>query len=99
MTDKLRWQREGDTLRLFDILEYETLEPLWQQRVSATKGVALIDLSAVTRVDTAGLALLVRLVAEIRARNGQARITGISPSLRTLANLYNLPETAFPLAS
>lgn len=95
MVDQLRWTREGDVLHVQGILEYETLAPLWQQRSQLMLGLARIDLSGVERVDTAGLALLVQFVA----LGVNVRISGISPSLRTLASLYNLPETVFPLAS
>ncbi len=95
MADELRWTRDDDVLHLQGILEYETLEPLWQQRAVLMSGLARIDLSALTRMDTAGLALLVHLVA----LGVNVRISGASPSVRTLASLYNLPEVALPLAS
>lgn len=95
MADELRWTRDADVLHLQGILEYETLAPLWQQRAELMAGLARIDLSALTRVDTAGLALLVHFVA----LGVNVRISGVSESLRTLARLYNLPEVTFPRAS
>ncbi|NDJ56197.1 lipid asymmetry maintenance protein MlaB [Enterobacteriaceae bacterium 4M9] len=95
MADELRWTRDGDVLHLQGILEHETLAPLWQQRAVLMSGLARIDLSGLTRVDTAGLALLIQLVS----LGVNVRISGASPSVRTLASLYNLPEAAFPLVS
>ncbi|MCY0040380.1 STAS domain-containing protein [Klebsiella pneumoniae] len=50
-----------------------------------------IDLSQTTRVDTAGLALLVHFVALIRRQGREAQLVGKSENLQTLIGLYNLP--------
>ena len=51
-------------------------------RAQATDGVSAIDLSAVTRVDTAGLALLVHFIALVRRQGGEAKLTGKSENLQ-----------------
>lgn len=63
MQQQLSWSREGETLLLSGELDQDLLNPLWDARNEAMKGVTLIDLSGVSRVDTAGIALLVHLVA------------------------------------
>ena len=59
MSGQLSWTREGETLALHGELDQDLLVPLWEARAQATAGTAIIDLSQTTRVDTAGLALLV----------------------------------------
>jgi ABC-type transporter Mla MlaB component len=54
-------------LALHGELDQDLLVPLWDKRHEA-QGVTLIDLSDVTRVDTAGVALLVHLVALGKSR-------------------------------
>ena len=91
MTGQLSWARDGETLALRGELDQDLLVPLWEARAQATDGVSSIDLSAVTRVDTAGLALLVHFIALIRRQGGEAKLTGQSENLQTLVRLYNLP--------
>ena len=64
MSGQLSWTRDGETLALRGELDQDLLVPLWEARAQATDGVSAIDLSAVTRVDTAGLALLVHFIAQ-----------------------------------
>ena len=82
MRGQLSWTREGETLALHGELDQDLLVPLWEARAQATAGTAIIDLSQTTRVDTAGLALLVHFVAQL---------VGKSENLQTLIGLYNLP--------
>ncbi len=96
MSALLRWSRQDETLNLEGVLEEETLRELWDARAEASQGLSHIALQSLERVDTAGLALLVHLVAMASASGQSVTIGGASPSLRTLARLYNLPSTAFP---
>ena len=96
MTGQLSWARDGETLALRGELDQDLLVPLWEARAQATDGVSSIDLSAVTRVDTAGLALLVHFIALIRRQGGEAKLTGQSENLQTLVRLYNLPADMIP---
>ncbi|STW86797.1 sulfate transporter [Klebsiella pneumoniae] len=75
MSGQLSWTREGETLALHGELDQDLLVPLWEARAQATAGTAIIDLSQTTRVDTAGLALLVHFVALIR-RQGRGSAAG-----------------------
>ena len=96
MTQPLSWTRESDTLFLSGELDQDLLMPLWDSRESAMQGVTLIDLHRVTRVDTAGVALLVHLVAEGKKQGAAVKLTGASDNVLTLAKLYNLPEDVLP---
>ena len=91
MSGQLSWTREGETLALHGELDRDLLVPLWEARAQATAGTAIIDLSQTTRVDTAGLALLVHFVALIRRQGREAQLVGKSENLQTLIGLYNLP--------
>jgi phospholipid transport system transporter-binding protein len=80
MTPQLSWVREGERLVLQGELDQDVLNPLWNARQEAMKGTTCIDLHAVSRVDTAGVALLIHLIAQGKFRvtrfhsKGSARI-------------------------
>ncbi len=61
MHESLRWEREASTLLLKGELDRDTLMSLWQQRETLIKDVDTIDVAALERVDSSGLALLVHL--------------------------------------
>ncbi len=96
MTQQLTWTREGERLSLQGELDQDVLNPLWEARVQAMQGVSVIDLSALSRVDTAGVALLVHLIAEARQQGQSVMLAGVSDKVATLAQLYNLPANALP---
>ncbi|WP_159864622.1 MULTISPECIES: lipid asymmetry maintenance protein MlaB [unclassified Raoultella] len=96
MSGQLSWTRSGERLALQGELDQDLLVPLWDDRMQATEGVSTIDLNAVTRVDTAGLALLVHFVALIRRQGREAQLIGKSDNLQTLVGLYNLPADMIP---
>ena len=96
MTPQLSWEREGERLVLQGELDQDVLNPLWNARQDAMKGTTCIDLRAVSRVDTAGVALLIHLIAQGKIQGHQVSIEGISENLQTLAALYNLPADVLP---
>jgi len=96
MTQPFSWTREGGKLFLSGELDQDLLNPLWDARADAMQGVTLIDLHSVTRVDTAGVALLVHLVAEGKKQGATVSLAGASENVLTLAKLYNLPEDVLP---
>jgi len=96
MADSLRWTREGGRLSLQGELDQDFLVPLWEAREEATQGVDTIDLTAITRVDTAGVALLMHLVANIRQQGRTVKIEGKSEKMNTLVQLYNLTPDLIP---
>ena len=96
MSQQLRWSREGETLRLSGELDQDLLNPLWDKRQEAMQGVTLIDLTEVTRVDTAGVALLAHLIAVGKKQGASVTLRGASENVVTLAQLYNLPQDVLP---
>ncbi|MEA5213536.1 lipid asymmetry maintenance protein MlaB [Enterobacter cloacae] len=96
MSQQLSWSREGETLTLSGELDQDLLNPLWDKRHEAMQGVTLIDLSHVTRVDTAGIALLAHLVAVGKKQGAIVTLHGASDNVVTLAQLYNLPQDVLP---
>lgn len=94
--EQLSWKREGCTLILAGELDGNTVEPLWQARAEAMSGVQAFELSGLTRVDTAGLALLIHLVAFARKQGSEVILQGASDRLQTLVKLYNLPDGLLP---
>lgn len=96
MEEQLSWNREGSTLVLAGELDGDTVQSLWQARAQVMTGVQAFDLAKLTRVDTAGLALLIHLVALVRKRGGELVLQGASDKLQTLVKLYNLPDGLLP---
>ncbi|WP_313080761.1 lipid asymmetry maintenance protein MlaB [Atlantibacter sp.] len=96
MADALEWLREEDRLILRGELDQETVVALWEQREAAMAGIEVIDLHALQRVDTSGLALLLHLVDIGRQGGKTVRLAGMSENLATLAKLYNLPDRLLP---
>ena len=96
MSQQLSWSREGETLTLSGELDQDLLNPLWDKRHEAMQGVTLIDLNHVTRVDTAGIALLAHLVAVGKKQGATVTLHGASDNVVTLAQLYNLPQDVLP---
>ena len=96
MADSLRWTREGGRLLLQGELDQDFLVPLWDARKEVMQGVDTIDLSKITRVDTAGVALLMHLVAQVRQQGSAVNIVGKSEKMNTLVQLYNLPPDLIP---
>jgi len=85
--------REGDTLRLSGALLRDAVAGLWKQAAPQAAGVRRIDLAAVSRVDSAGVALLSELAA--RAGAGCA-IDGAPEGLAELRAAYRMdPGLAF----
>ena len=88
----LSWESGDGLLHLRGVLDRETLLPLWQQRDSIMQHTACIDVAALERVDSAGLALLVHLQQSVRQRGESLRFTGITDKLDSLITLYNLQD-------
>jgi phospholipid transport system transporter-binding protein len=94
MTGQLSWTRDGETLALRRAGPGSAGPALGSR--PGDGGTAIIDLSQTTRVDTAGLALLVHFVALIRRQGREAQLIGKSENLQTLIGLYNLPVDMIP---
>ncbi|WP_058910826.1 lipid asymmetry maintenance protein MlaB [Entomohabitans teleogrylli] len=98
MASALRWEHKAGRLALSGELESETLNPLWDEREQVTRDISHIDVSGLSRVDTAGLALLVHLVSLAQRQRKDLQVTGAGDKLTTLAQLYNLSPDLLPLA-
>ncbi|WP_414165050.1 lipid asymmetry maintenance protein MlaB [Superficieibacter sp. BNK-5] len=96
MTQVLSWTRDGDRLALVGELDQDVLNPLWDAREEAMRGVTCIDLSQISRVDTGGLALLIHLVALAKQQGNTVSLDGVNEKVYTLAQLYNLPDDVLP---
>ncbi|MDV7022505.1 lipid asymmetry maintenance protein MlaB [Atlantibacter subterraneus] len=96
MAEALEWRREEDRLILRGELDQDTVVALWEQREAAMMDIKVIDLNALQRVDTSGLALLLHLVDIGRQDGRTVSLAGISDNLATLAKLYNLPDRLLP---
>jgi phospholipid transport system transporter-binding protein len=79
-------QRDGDTLRLDGELVVERIGALWKPALALLDGVRRLDVGAVDRVDSSGVALL----AELAARAGGATVLGDPPGLAPLRAAYRL---------
>lgn len=96
MSMQLNWTRNGERLALQGELDQGTLNSLWQEQAQAMQNVSVIDLSGVSRVDTAGLALLIHFIEQAKQSGQAVRLDSVSENLRTLVQLYNLPDGLLP---
>lgn len=80
-------ERAGAMLRFAGALQRGDVAALWRHALPQTAGVNRFDLAAVTRVDSAGVALL----AELSTHAGAAvAIDGTPPGLAELRAAYRL---------
>jgi len=90
--DAAALRREGDTLRLDGALVAAAIAGLWSPALAAVAGATRIDVGAVTRVDSAGVAFL----AELMQRAGASELAGDPPGLSALRAAYRLtPALAY----
>lgn len=82
-------RQDGDTLAFSGALERAAVAALWPQLRALAPALRRIDLSAVSSVDSAGLALL----SELCARGGIGEVTGNPPGLSELRAAYRLDAT------
>ena len=80
--------RDGERLVFSGALDRPACAGLWKQLQPLTGAVRTLDLSAASRVDSAGLALL----AELAARGGAVTVIGAPAGLDELRAAYRLDE-------
>ena len=85
-------QRNGTALVFSGVLDRTAVTALWPS-LSSLEGVRQLDLTAVTRVDSAGLALLAELAARARAAGGTAEIICSPTGYNELSAAYRLAPT------
>jgi phospholipid transport system transporter-binding protein len=82
--------RQADALVFVGALDRAAAIALWPQASRALDGVRSLDLSAVTGVDSAGLALLAELAERLRAQGHPPVLTGEPAGLTELRGAYRL---------
>lgn len=85
-------QRTGTALVFSGVLDRAAATALWPS-LTVLQGVQQLDLSAVTRVDSAGLALLAELAARLRSQGGAPDIVGSPTGFNELSAAYRLAPT------
>lgn len=83
----LSWQKRQQCLSLQGELTVQTLLPLWQQRAAVMQNIQQLDVSQLTKVDTAGLSLLLHLINQSAVT---CQLTGVRQELVSLITLCNL---------
>lgn len=79
-------RRDGERLVFSGALDRPACAGVWKQLQPLLAGVEVLDVAAISQVDSAGLALL----AELTARNPQASLLGSPPGLDELRAAYRL---------
>ena len=82
--------REGDQLKVAGPMNIESAPALLSQSSGMLSGVALVDLSGVTEVDSAAVSLL--LEWRRQAQNNALRFAHLPSALRSLADLYGVAD-------
>ncbi|MET0893173.1 MAG: STAS domain-containing protein [Pseudoxanthomonas sp.] len=82
--------RDGDTLVFAGALDLAAATALWPSASKQLAGVQRIVLTKVTSVDSAGLALLAELAAQLRAAGATPRLEGEPTGLSELRTAYRL---------
>ncbi|GAB3345689.1 STAS domain-containing protein [Lysobacter tyrosinilyticus] len=80
--------RNDDTLAFTGVLDRAAVVALWPQASKTVAGVRRFDLTAVSSVDSAGLALL----AELGAQAGGVSVLGQPVGLDELRTAYRLQD-------
>ena len=91
--------RGGGRYALSGELSFATVPDLYRpgNHVFGADPVVSLDLSGITRVDSAGIALLIELTRAVRRAGGELRLEGAPPQLMALAGLGGL-EKVLPFA-
>ncbi len=94
-----RVERAGEALRFTGALLRGDVAALWPQALAQLNGLRRIDLTAVERVDSAGLALLAELAERLADRSDDVVIDGAPIGLTELRAAYRLsPQLGFAAA-
>ncbi len=88
--DAVTVRRDGDALVFTGALARDAVSSLWRELPVDMTGVRYLDLSAVERLDSSGLALLSTL--SMRAKGGMT-VIGNPPGLGALRVAYRLTDT------
>lgn len=86
----LQAHREGEVLHLAGNLDRAAATAAWPSLWPLLAGVRVIDIGAVTRLDSAGLALLAEAVATVGAQGAAPVLAGAPNGLAELRAAYRL---------
>ena len=90
---KIEWRvQENGHYCLSGALERDTVPAFWQQRqqwMPADSAVTL-DLAAVTRVDSAGMVMLLHLCQQLRQQGAELHLLNVPEQLNTLLRLSHV---------
>ena len=92
-----RFERQGDTIRLFGDLRMYDAAAIWCELLKETDnalGKLVFDLSNVDAADGGVMALLVELRNELSTRNVNVEFAGANARIETIVNLYSGLEIA-----
>ena len=92
-------ERDGDTLRVQGELDFDAVATLWDATESlfAAGPPARIDLSGVRRASSAGVALLVAWLDQLRRRRREVIFVNVPAQMRAIIEVADL-DTVLPLA-
>ncbi|MEM8073077.1 lipid asymmetry maintenance protein MlaB [Morganella morganii subsp. sibonii] len=88
MTAVLTWEKQGETLTLKGELDRDTLLSFWNARQQQMNAVQTVDVAGLSHVDSAGLAMLVRLRGE--RPDAPFVLSGVNANLQMLMSLYGV---------
>lgn len=87
----LNWTKENNAFHLQGALEQTSLLSFWKANQQWDRDVKVIDVTNLTRVDSAGLALLVYYITHFGVK-----LQGMTANLLTLIKLYHLEKVVDP---
>ena len=86
----LSLHRDGPALRLSGALDREAVTSTWPALLPLLDGARVLDLAGVTRLDSAGVALLAEAAARISAGGARPELLGAPAALADLRAAYRL---------
>ena len=93
-------EREGDTLRVWGDLDFDSVAALWNATESllADDPPARIDLQGVSHANSAGVALLVGWLGWVQRHQQTVMFINVPAQMRAIIEVADL-DTVLPLAS
>lgn len=99
MSEKLRWEFVNQRLKLQGVLDHSTVPAVWQQQqqwLSRIKECLYVDLTALSRIDSAGLALLLQIAENAQKGQLACQMIGMTDELLSLVDIYHLQPIIIP---
>lgn len=91
--------RDGETLRIRGDLDFDSVAELWNATESlfAVAPPSRIDLSGISRANSAGVALLVEWLGQARRQGQELIFVNVPAQMRAIITIADL-DTVLPLA-